>query len=78
MKFIGERRRGVVAKPPDPLASHADAVHFDYILLCCILALDEYFISKVDEREKNNIEVDAKMKRGDEYRSMELHTLHRF
>ena len=31
MKLIGERRRGVVAKPPDPLASHEDAVYFHYI-----------------------------------------------
>ena len=78
MKIIGERRRGVVAKPPDPWASHEDAVHFDYILLCSILALDEYFIEKLELREKGRTEVDAKMKRGDEYRTMELHIPHRF
>ena len=63
MKFIKNRRHGIITSPPDPLKSHAASVHWDYILLCAILALDEYSMGKVRLREEGKVEMDAKLKR---------------
>lgn len=78
MKFITERRRGVVVHKPNPLTSPEKAIHFDYIVLCAILCLDEHFMEKLRLREEGCIEIDAKLKREDTYRTVELHTLHRY
>ena len=77
MKFIHERRRGVTASQPDPLAFHDEAILWDYILLCSILALDEYFMEKLKIREEGKIEIDEKLKRADAYRMVELNAINR-
>ena len=75
VKLIKDRRNGINTDPPDPIKFHAASVQWDYILSCPILALDEYFMEKVKEREEGEVVLEAKMVRADNYRMVELNKI---